>query len=127
MKTRHDLAALIAKRLDGDMFLTEPGWPRTFAVDLPKRDELESDAPRFLDIDEDTRRWAGRCGIDVDERGNPIRPREPKPLHSLTDAERSLYTFLCTGADGGHPRLEQERVPTQTVADRLHALGFPLA
>ena len=66
-------------------------------------------------------------GTDVDERGNPIRPREPKPLHSLTDAERSLYTFLCAGADGGHPRLEQERIPTQTAADRLRTLGFPLA
>ena len=383
MKTRHDLAELIGKQLKRGMFLTEPGWPRTFAVNLPKRDELESDAPRFLDIDEDTRRRAGRCGIDVhttrrliggrpvelvshvtvpderaalravpratadayrtarsrierlqaergvspdtavyvarmvrnendadfdrlmtavayfaahdttgrttrmvplpgfsakwldmrktrldairiltgkddlgleerptelhfrfldpdmagkpdqtvaepspydptldiryavivenkdtyrkmmptirhgicvfgsgnavvltpqllpwladpsirviywgdldargfeilaslrdagldcasmlmdraaydayavygtdvDEHGNPIRPREPKPLRSLTDAERSLYTFLCTGADGGHPRLEQEHIPAQTAADRLQALGFPL-
>ncbi|RSX56265.1 DUF3322 and DUF2220 domain-containing protein [Bifidobacterium samirii] len=384
MKTRHDLAALIGKRLEYDMFRVEPGWPRTFAVNLPRRDELESDAPRFLDIDEDTRRWAGRCGLDaqatrriiggcpvefvghvtvpderaalraapratadayrtarsriarlqaesgvpadvaarvarmvrnendadfdrlmtaaayfaahdttgrttrmvplpgfsakwldmrksrldairiltgkddlgleerpaelryrfldpamagrpdqtvvepssydpttgiryavivenkdtyrkmmppirhgicvfgsgnaavlvpqllpwlaapsisvvywgdldargfeilaslrdagldcasmlmdratydayavygtdVDEHGNPIHPREPKPLTSLTDAERALYTFLCTGADGGHPRLEQERIPAETAADHLRSLGFPLA
>lgn len=43
--------------------------------------------------------------------GTPVECTDPRPLPTLTDAERTAYLAVCQPADGLPPRLEQERIP----------------
>ena len=61
------------------------------------------------------RRWE-RFGVDRDERGQPLRPREPRDVTLLEPGERELYLALCSAEWTGHRRIEQERIPLAEAA-----------
>jgi hypothetical protein len=63
-------------------------------------------------------RWR-RFGTDVDPRGRPLEPREPRPVPHLTPDESQLYHQLVSAEWSGPRRIEQERIPLAEAARAL--------
>lgn len=60
-------------------------------------------------------------GTYHDAKGERLRPSAPKPLETLTEAEREVYHVVCSQA-AGPPRIEQERIPLDEARAALLAL-----
>lgn len=65
-------------------------------------------------------RWE-RYGTSVDQHGNPLPPRVPRPTPHLTAHERGLYEDLCSPDWMRHRRIEQERIPLHVALEEVHA------
>jgi hypothetical protein len=70
-------------------------------------------------------RWR-RFGTNVDPRGRPLEPRQPRPVPHLIGDESRLYHQLISPGWSGPRRIEQERIPlteaVRALQDRLHVL-----
>jgi hypothetical protein len=63
-------------------------------------------------------RWR-RFGTNIDPRGRPLEPREPRQVPHLTHDESRLYHHLVSPEWSGPRRIEQERIPLTEAARAL--------
>ncbi|MDQ6525273.1 DUF2220 family protein [Nocardioides sp. LHD-245] len=65
-------------------------------------------------------RW-GRYGVDDNDDGSRIEPKEPRRLERLEPHEHALYLALCSFVWAGHRRVEQEPIPLEAAAAVVRA------